>query len=432
MRNLLLIILLFTTTLFAQLGNVKRGLGGNQGNVQDAYCGVQYNLTTDAFSRVGSTKDVAVSIKPDESLIPVQAKMRRCLLADDGTNNGYLDPLNSYLMATGDSADLSGANGQLVVAIPKFYMRYSKTGSVYEWLISPEPLTGFSLPGAYLDKNGNVIDTIYIGAMPGVLWDASAGAYLDSSYASIYASGDKLASVVGYKPSTNETRAEFRAACMARGTGWHQLDNEFIAVVQLLFITEYADFDIQSVISAGNTKFSAWNYSLDISQTGKSLSDGNYSNGQSTTSGDSLDYVSYRGIEDIFGNTWQFVDGVNINNDGTSSKLYLSTDYTYYADDVSTNYSYVGDLAEADGYGKALVNTQYGFYPLTVGGSSSTYLCDYYYTYFDNQADVGWRVVRVGGSARDGATSGVFIVHAYYGSSFATSDVGARVCFGSN
>ncbi|MCR4306978.1 MAG: hypothetical protein NUV80_00225, partial [Candidatus Berkelbacteria bacterium] len=425
MKKLILILIAFTIGVNAQVYQLEsfRDALGLYFQKQNYY-GVKYNYTTDAFTRTGTLKDVAVGTKPTEALLTVQSKMRRCVISDAGVVQYYLDPNNSYLKANGDSAKTDGTDGQVVVEIPLFYDQYSKSGEEFEWNISTQAITGFEPNSLFVDSAGNVLDFYYVGAFPGVLYDSSAAAYLDSSHASIYATGDKLSSVTGRKPSTYETIAEYRAACTKRGTGWHQFNAEALAALQLLFVTEYASFKSQTMVGEGNTKFATWGYTPDIATTGKSLSLGNFSGGTSTTGGNDSDYVSYRGVEDLWGNTYMFIDGANINNDGVSSKLYTADDYRVFASGVTTNYNYIGQLAAAGGYTKKIINSKYGFYPLLTGGSSSTYLTDYYYTEFDTSPSGGWRVVLAGGYAAHGSIAGVFIAYSSYGSSIAGAFIG--------
>lgn len=251
--------------------------------------------------------------------------------------------------------------------------------------------------------------------------------------------GDKLASISGKAPITYITRAQARQLAKNRGAGWHQFDFNLISAVQLLYLTEYADFNSQAMISAGNTKFASWNLSTDVQATGKSNADGNGSGGQSTTNGASSDYVSYRGIEDIFGNIWQFIDGINIRNydplGGTNyaSYAFLCGNPTNFADDTLSNYELVpnGTLSEADGYISALIATKLGFLPklIDISSGENDNICDYYYTDFDNNPNGGWRVVLVGGDANDGGRAGVFYVASDFASSPASSTFGARLCF---
>ncbi len=430
MKKLIIIAMIFIANLAnAQVYLLKSPTESSDYN----YYGIQYDYSTDAITRIGTTQGVAIGTKPDESLLPIQSKMRRCVIDDAGVVQYYLDRNNSLLKEAGDSAKLDGTDGQVMVEIPKFYYRYTVLPNGYEWAISESAISGFSVVPAFVDSSGAEKDYIYIGAYPGVLYDASATAYIDGDGSGAqYAAGDILSSVSGFKPITGETRATFRTAAEARGTGWHLLDGEILFAVQLLYITEYADFDAQTMLGEGNTKFAAWDFATTIAATGKSNLLGNASGGQATVGGNSADYVSYRGIEDFYGNVWQFVDGVNINNDGVSSKLYLAEDYRVYADDTATDYSYVGNLAESDGYIKYLLRSDKTIMPLTVGGSSSTYFSDYYWTYYNDNSSVGWRVLLFGGKSQNGVKAGAFYVYSADGSSTAGSTIGARLCFAGN
>ena len=61
-----------------------------------------------------------------------------------------------------------------------------------------------------------------------------------------------------------------------------------------------------------------------------------------------------------------------------------------------------------------------------VGGSSSTYWCDYYYT---NTSANRMQVVLVGGDADGGSNAGLASVYTASAPSAASRDVGSRLCF---
>ena len=75
--------------------------------------------------------------------LPIQNKMRRCLLLDDGTVNYYLDPNNSLLKEDGTPAILDGTDGQVMVEIPRFYYLVIPNGSCTDIYITEYPLEGF-------------------------------------------------------------------------------------------------------------------------------------------------------------------------------------------------------------------------------------------------------------------------------------------------
>lgn len=111
-----------------------------------------------------------------------------------------------------------GGDGQVMVEIPLFYYRYSYSGTTHTYDISFVPLEGFSVHPAFV-KNGIIVPYRYAGAYEGSMYDASTGLMVPSaSIVTEYTltSGDKLCSLSGQFPKTNETRAEFRLLAAMR------------------------------------------------------------------------------------------------------------------------------------------------------------------------------------------------------------------------
>ena len=112
--------------------------------------------------------------------------------------------------------------------------------------------------------------------------------------------------------------------------------------------------------------------------------------------------MSYHGIENFYGNIYKWVDGINIKanynpwiaNNGFASNVfappYVNTTLTLPAAN-----GYVSNLAYAAGFGGA-------FLPASAAGSSTTYLCDYYYQASGNMSAF------FGGAWSDGVQAGVF------------------------
>jgi len=269
----------------------------------------------------------------------------------------------------------------------------------------------------------------YIGAYEGIGWDASASAYIDNtnvaatgwSGGAIDTGADILSSVSGKNPITDETRAEFRAIAANRGTGWRQQDFDLTSAIQLLYLVEYADWNSQAMIGQGRTQLSGGTWTKDsyIGVTGKSNADGNGTN--SVDGNTNAAYMTYRGIENFFGNIWKWVDGINVND----NVPYVSNDDTVFADDTAAGYTALGiTLANANGYQVLLEQQARGFLPASAdgSGSSSTYITDYYYQ------NTGWRVVMLGGAATYGAAAGVAAWLASVASTYADVNLGGRLC----
>ena len=167
-------------------------------------------------------------------MIPIHKSMRRCLLSDAGVNEYYLDPIDTTKKVGGAVADItSGDDGQVMLEMPAFYYKYGYAGTTHSYGLSQTPRNGYSVHPAFM-KNGEFVPYRYIGAYEGSMYDASAGAMVAPAdiVNNMYAAGDKLCSLSGQFPKTNETRAEFRAMAANRGTGWRQQDFDMISAIQ--------------------------------------------------------------------------------------------------------------------------------------------------------------------------------------------------------
>ena len=356
--------------------------------------------------------------------------MRRCLVKDDGSINYYLNPYNSLYKESGELAVLTGADGQVMVEIPKFYIKKEKKGTLYTWTISDLELPGFALHPAFL-KDNTVVDNRYYGAYDACLYDVSASQYisglnLDNVDSLIDINNDILSSVSGIYPIVGITRAQARSLASKRGAGWRQVDFWLVQAIQILYLVEYQSFYSQNILGNGNTAdtyvaSSSNQENSPHSISGRSNSLGNSSTntliGKNTITNPPMAFMSYRGIENFFGNCWNWVDGFNIN----SSVTYVNNTTSQFSDDTATNYINIGTIANASGHPNSILNINNAILPATVGGSSSTYFTDYFWI------ATGWRVAGFGGGASVGAAAGAFYWYCYYDSSYRGRNVGARL-----
>ena len=469
--------------------------------------GVSWNQSADTYSRLGSLKGIATSVSAGDSMLPIQSDMRRCLLADDGTVNYYLDANNSmmkqyttipysdsinyvngdtiivtgatfsttadtgmwvhnvdstyYAWITGICSDdtlilsdsifivgdsinqynaiLNGDDGQVMVEIPKFYDKHTLVGTVHSWYISKYDLPGFELNGVFW-KDGAEVDYRYIGAFEGSMWDATSSAMVPAANIidNMYAAGDKLCSVARYYPKTNETRAEFRAMATSRSSSYRQLDYYLHTAVQLLYLVEYADFNSQTMIGMGRSELSdgGWTAGSYIGICGLSLADGNGTNSVSlrTTLGYATDYMTYRGIENLYGNVWKMLDGITWDGRWTGSAaaqpVYVTNNSSYFQDAARVNMQHLCDasyIGATNGYISNIENVT-GFIPSAVGATSSTKLCDNYWQY----SEIGrnyWRLVWVGANSSDGSKVGLFSLGVYDDSGCSNARLSGRLTY---
>ena len=354
--------------------------------------GVNWNPTTDTYERTGIAAGVALSTSYAGI---IQTKMKRCVLNADGTVKYYLSATDSTKKADGSAAIIDGTDGNVMVEIPKFWYKYENVGGVHKWLISDAAQTGYEVHPAFI-RGGVEKSFRYYCAYQG------------------FTLSGKLISGSGRVPTARKTRATFRTEAAANGTGWSQIDWNLLTAVQLLYLVEFANFNTQAMLGQGITSGSVY-----TAVTGSSNALGNSSSPSTNTS---TQFMSYRGIENWYGQIYKFIDGVNV----SSCVYYVNNKPATFADNVFTG-DYVSTgitSASVDGYVKNIFASGKGFVANnTTGGSGSTFVPDYFYQ------TTGSRTISFGGDASEGATAGGFFLLALGAASGSYSNVGSGVSF---
>lgn len=395
--------------------------------------GVKWNTgsSSPALTRIDQFGTTITLATADFNNHTVWGGMKRCNLSDTGVVNAwYGDTGFSY----------TGSNGQVMVWVPKFWYRAVKdvaTGYISYW-ISGQPLPGYKVHPAFI-TNGKEMAGFFIGAFQACTYDVSGSAYNLTDAAGVdttATSGDKLASITGAKPTSglnnSITLPLFRVLAQNRGSGWNLQNFNQIAAVELLYLIEYASFYSQSVLSVGVTNIpddGSTNMAVNAgftAGTGTGSSDLGNASGQVSIShyqtAQTTYPFSYRGIENFYGNIWTWVDGININNNvpWIADNGFASS--TYAAPYVSTGLTLLqsNDWVTQIAFAAKL---DYGFLAQTGGGSSSTYLTNYYYE------STGDMAAFFGGLWKVGAFAGAFFWALHIPASNVHRSVGARLCF---
>lgn len=397
-------------------------------------------LTTSSFTWDSATSSpAAVSGGPTAPVVtPVHEQMRGCVLNNDGTVNYYLDPTNWALKDDGTSSTLTGADGNVMVEVPKFWYQLIYVTTKPTWRISSMEASGYRLHPAFI-KDGVEVDFRYYSAYDACYLDATDSTYksglnLDDMTGNIDFANDKLASVKGAYPLVGITRDEARTLAENVGPGWRQLDYDLVAAVQMLFVVEYQTFYSQAVLGAGNTNGSYIAGSANqndsphtVAGAGDSIGNGSTDpvTGAGVSAKPGTSFMKYRGIENFYGNCWNWADGINVNV-GTLGTVYVTNNAADWVDGTTTNYKLIADnLPTASGYIRDVIDDIPYFLPSSnSGASSSTYLTDYHYA-----STATSRVVRVGGSALSGADAGAFWLSSGDSASFSARNFGARLAF---
>ncbi len=242
---------------------------------------------------------------------------------------------------------------------------------------------------------------------------AGAGGYMLNDPAgrdNTATTGDKLASVSGVKPisrwKSSLTLPEARTLAHNRGAGWEVIDFLTASALQLLYLIEYASFNSQATLGNGILSITDDGATNMAPYTGQTNALGNVS-GSATgnthyQTGQDANDVTYRGVEGLFGNIWEWTDGINIKAD---YKPWIA-DHGFASDTFAAPYVDSGlTLCATDGYATDIAldaDNDYGFLASAVGGSASTKLCDYYYRAAGNKAALrggSWYYGTTGGGA---------------------------------
>jgi hypothetical protein len=405
---------------------LKLGIGNTIGKFQlganmSQWYGIERDLTiaSSDWTRIASS----VSAMNLHKTLPVQNSLKGIVMNVDKSVNYYLDPNDWTKKADGTISDRSGVAGNVMVRKDAdTYWMFETVGNIQRAKCSMYPLAGFYK-----------IDKWNVGAYEAKLVST------------------KLSSVSGVLPTSSRSETQFRIDARANGAGYNQLWNEPNTEIAWMQIVEFASFNLQKpvdntltvegykkgglgngVTTAISAEWSAFNGYNSFITTGLSDSLGNSSGEIPVTipnfggAGVSRTFTipRYRGIENSFGHIWKWVDGVSFNHLADRRECYIFDDPALIADNTSVGARLAGNLSLAEGWVKTILfGTKGDIFPTSVGGSSTTQFCDYFYA---PALGSGWRALIFGGSADSGASAGRCAI-TNYGASIASTYIGARL-----
>lgn len=287
--------------------------------------------------------------------------------------------------------------GDVMVEIPKFYFRRYAQNS-YEYIqITDKAKEGFAVHPLfkYSDKEH---DKVYLAAYE--------------------TSNDGKSSKSECTVTADKTRSNFRSAAKNKGIGWSLMDIAALSAVQMLYLVEFASNDSQKTIGRGyvdgnNAACRTGSADTVLNLTGMPVGE----NGKVS--------VVYRGIENLWGNTYTWVDGVNL--DG--QKIYTCTNPNNYADDTSSNYSQLN--YELPNYGHISeegidANNSYVILPCKSYASTATGYCDLFQPVI---IPSGLGALCASGYYSRGADAGLFLACGNYDDSSSDTWIGSRLLY---
>lgn len=393
--------------------------------------------------------------------LPIQSQYKGCV-ANNGVVNYYLDPNDWSKKITGEDSVLDGTDGTVRVHTPKFY---GKSGtnvqdSNKKWVrISTIKMddTWIEIPEMLIDAYRSTVNQTSNKAVSVVNTTAQFRGGGNRTANDTYLDTDAFRSDLG-KPRTNISRANMRT--YATNAGSEMLCYEYYKwIFYWAWVIEYATFNSQAAYNAeltaegyhqgglgdgvttwDGTSWNNYNGYYPLTPCGYCNEFGNFTGVKDlvipetvvsetvTVAIKTFKVPRWRGFDNPFGDIWTNLDGVILERTAANqpSSVYTTTDTSAFGDDNTAKgkMTVAGTEVASDGYIKAFDLGEKGeIIPSAVGGSNTTYMCDYHYC---NVSSTALRTLFVGGCADTGGSAGLGCFRSYHGVGHAKTDVGFR------
>lgn len=390
--------------------------------------------------------------------LPIQSSFRGCV-AQGPVIKYWLNPNNWAYKENGEASVLDGTDGTVKVHSIKFY---GKSGSKENkrWVkISTVKIddTWVEIPELLIDAYRCTVDTTNSDTPKAVsVVNTSAEFRGGANRASMddYLDSDKFRTDLG-KPRTSVSRATMRT--YAKNADSELLCYEYYKwIFYWCWVIEYATFNSQAAYNADltaegyhqgglgdgvttwdGTNWNNYNGYCPLTPCGYCNEFGNFTGvkdlvipetvkDESTTiASKTFKVPRWRGFDNPFGDIWTNLDGIILKREAANedSNVYTTTNPEEFTDEVGSK-SIAGIEVAREGYIKAFDLGRTGeIIPSEVGGSSTTYMCDYHWC---NVLNTSLRTLLVGGCAYHGASSGLGGFYSSDGVGLAYANVGFR------
>ena len=291
------------------------------------------------------------------------------------------------------------ADAGKLVKIPKFWYKWTRSGSSMKLQISDSEQTGFLVSPAHADRGdgSGERDYVYVGRY--------------------HCGSSNFKSVSGTTPKVSTTRSDFRTGIHNLGSKIWQNDFAMFWTLRMLYLVEFADWNSQNKIGYGcgnNSSVQAMGYTDSMP----------YHTG--TTQSDRTTYglgTQYRYIEGLWDNVFDFCDGIYFND----RTVYVINNPANFSD--TTGGTNVGTRANANGVvtewtdPSSITGLEYALYPAAVTEDSNfaTYDCDY------SVYGASGVVLCVGGLYYQDQYNGAFCLFGNYAASYKYASRGSRL-----
>lgn len=402
--------------------------------------------------------------------LPIQSAYRGCVANNDVVNY-YLFPDDWSYKEDGEDGEtpsvLDGTDGTVRVNTPKFYGKSGSDGNK-RWVRTSTVKIDDSwveIPELLIDAYRSTVDTTVSATPKAVSVVNTTTAFRGGGNRANYddylttesETKDIFRSDLG-KPRTNISRATMRT--YATNAGSELLCYEYYKwIFYWNYVIEYANFNSQAAYNAeltadgyhqgglgpgvtdwanAATSWSGYNATYPLTPCGYCNELGNFTgvkdlvipectaqDGTNTVATHTFKVPRWRGFDNPFGDIWTNLDGVVIVRAAANeiSTVYTTTNISEFTDVVGEKTA-AGYEVASDGYIKAFdLGETAEIIPSAVGGSTTTYICDYHYC---NASSTALRTLLVGGGANRGGGAGLGFFGSNDGVGYAGSHVGFR------
>lgn len=262
----------------------------------------------------------------------------------------YGSPFDNLYPWSGMVRVTDAVAGELV-AIPKFWYKWTKSGNSLKLQIADKETDGFHVSPAHADRGDGKgeRDIVYIGR-----YHCNTNNYKSQS---------------GVKPKADITRSEARTSIHNLGSNIWQSDIQMRMTIWMLYLVEFADWNSQKTIGkGGGNKKATENMGYTDSMP--------YHTGTTLASRDSYGIgTQYRYIEGLWENVFDYGDGCYYNSAGLNI---INTPSNF-----SDNSGGTAVGVPASGWPSAftvatVAGLEWVIYPTAKGGSETTYSADYW------------------------------------------------------
>ena len=393
--------------------------------------------------------------------LPIQSAYRGCVANNDVVNY-YLFPDDWSYKEDGETPSvLDGTDGTVRVNTPKFYGKSGSDGNK-RWVRTSTVKIDDSwveIPELLIDAYRSTVDTT-VSATPKAVSVVNTTAQFrgggNRTANDTYLDTDAFRSDLG-KPRTNISRANMRT--YATNAGSELLCYEYYKwIFYWAWVVEYATLNSQKAYTADltaegyhqgglgdgvttwNGDWNTYNGYYPLTPCGYCNDIGNFTgvkdlvipetviNESTTVASKTFKVPRWRGFDNPFGDIWTNLDGIILERTAANqpSSVYTTTDPTAFGDDNTAKgkMTVAGTEIASDGWIKDYDLGETGeIIPSVVGGSATTYMCDYHYC---NASSTALRTLLVGGGADNGGYAGLGCFNSSNGVGGAIASVGFR------